>query len=525
DASIDYDKDGTIKPEGGGAGQESRLATDNRCDTGASPTSPCPNYPWRRLLVGAMGAGGKKITVGSNTWSSSIFVLDITDPTSPVLLWEKPMPDNTLTTSNPATVVRLASAATDASKSENGKWYLVMGSGAESITTNKLNYKTSENAKIYVFDLRTGNLEATLDIGASGVAVGDMMAVDYDSDYQVDDIYFGTYGGTTGAYTGKFYRLRLRSDTAGPTVVYQSPANWDIETVVDVGRPIFASPEVAHDVDKNIWLYFGTGVYLTLEHAAATPSVNEYLYAVKETEGCWNGLTARASCTYSNFLDTSGMNFTGAKAVELGCFCAGSLLRTIPCEAAGSCAGTCASGEDTVVLKVQEATLTGTGIPTTPTNCTASPNNTDTSAIACLTAAINASYNGWRRAITGQKSFSKPFVAGGLVDFTTFEPTSTSCSLGGNTHLYALHYTTGTAYVQPTIFLAGGTEGAAMNNLTIKASVDLGTGVPPLGESLVALPLAGDTYKVITQVSGGLPGTSMSPSLPAKGGYVLWIVK
>ena len=55
--------------------------------------------------------------------------------------------------------------------------------------------------------------------------------------------------------------------------------------------------------------------------------------------------------------------------------------------------------------------------------------------------------------------------------------------------------------------------------------MNLGTGVPPLGESLVALPLAGDTYKVITQVSGGLPGTSMSPSVAAKGGYVLWIVK
>ncbi|MBI5203609.1 MAG: hypothetical protein HZA11_01695 [Nitrospirae bacterium] len=525
DASIDYDKDGTVEAS------EGRTATDVRCTVDA--TSPCPDYPWRRLLVGAMGAGGKKITVGSNTWSSSIFVLDITDSINPVLLWEKPMPDNTLTTSNPATVVRLASAATDASKNENGKWYLVMGSGAESITTNKMNFKTPANAYIYVFDLRTGNLEASLDIGASGVAVGDMMAVDYDSDYQVDDIYFGTYGGTTGAYKGKFYRLRLRNDASYQT----TPADWDIETVVVPGttadgRPIFASPEVALDADQNIWLYFGTGVYLTLEHAAATPSVNEYLYAVKETEGCWKGTTSpRSDCTYSDFLDTSGMNFTGAKAIELGCFCAGSLISTISCESAGSCSGTCGASEDTVVLKVQEATLTKTAggdeIPTEPTNCTSAENKTDTSAIACLTADINASYNGWRRAIAGQKSFSKPFVAGGLVDFTSFEPTSTSCSLGGNTHLYALHYTSGTAYVQPTIFLAGGATkvGGSLSNITINASVNLGTGVPPLGESLVALPLAGDTYKVITQVSGGLPGTSMSPSLPAKGGYVLWIVK
>ena len=197
-------------------------------------------------------------------------------------------------------------------------------------------------------------------------------------------------------------------------------------------------------------------------------------------------------------------------------------MRTIPCESAGSCAGTCTgSGETTVVTKVEGATLSGTGIPGSCSGMT------DTSAIECLTTAINTSYDGWRRAILEEKTFSKPFVAGGLVDYTSFQPTGTSCGLGGNTHLYALHYTTGTAYVQPTIFLAGGATqvGGSLSNITINASVNLGIGVPPLGESLVALPLSGDTYKVITQVSGGLPGTSMSPSLPAKGGYVLWIVK
>jgi len=122
--------------------------------------------------------------------------------------------------------------------------------------------------------------------------------------------------------------------------------------------------------------------------------------------------------------------------------------------------------------------------------------------------------------------FSKPFVSGGLANYTSFQPTSTVCSLGGNAHLISLHYTTGTAYVQPTIFSAGGTSGTGVSDIEIKASVNLGTGVPPLGESLVALPLAGgDTYKVITQVSGGLSGMSMAPSLPAKSGYVLWIVK
>ena len=289
DASIDYDNSGAVD-----AGDTDPKATNSR--TTSSP------YPWRRLLVGAMGIGGKKITVGSNIWSSSVFVLDITDPTSPVLLWERPLPDNTLTASTPA-IVRLSTYTGNQPDPQNGSWYLAMGSGAESVTTDQINYKAG-NANIYVFDLRNGDLKATLPIPGlcslttatscskdsdcpagetcrGGVAVGDMMPVDLDSDYKVDDIYFGTYGGTTGAYKGKFYRLRLRNDPDNSTKTYlTTPSTWVIESVVvpgkdhpaaganPNGRPIFASPEVAQDSDGNIWLYFGTGVYRHLSMQA-----------------------------------------------------------------------------------------------------------------------------------------------------------------------------------------------------------------------------------------------------------------
>ncbi|MFZ3121767.1 MAG: hypothetical protein WA104_00115 [Thermodesulfovibrionales bacterium] len=566
DASVDYNKNGF------GAGSGS--ATDARtCDADGT------NCVWRRLLIGAMGIGGRQITVGTNTWSSSIFVLDITNPTSPKLLWEMPLPDGALTTGTPA-VVRLGDSA------KNGTWYLLFGSGPTSVTTNKVNYKT-DRPNIYVFDLRTGSLSATLPVGTDvaenkGVAVGDMTAVDFDSDYQVDDIYFGTYGGTGATQTGKFYRLRIRDgDNAGPPVTpkYQTTvSDWDIETVVNAGRPIFAASEVAQDAAGAKWLYFGTGLYLSLEHVTPTAYCTssttvctensdcssgtcdpvtgylEYLYGVKEPDACWK--SGGASCTYNdpvaNFLDTSNIKFTEAKAVEAGCFCAGQLMSTIPCDSNGNCPGSCGTNkvcsnntsqscsldsqcpaggtciDNKVILKVNNAKISGLGVPTSPYDCT---NKIDTDAITCIENNINASNGcsglgckGWRRGIKGQKMFSKPFVAGGLADYTSFQPTSTVCSLGGNAHLISLHYTTGTAYVQPTIFLAGGTSVSA-GGLEIKASVNLGIGVPPLGESLVALPLAGDTYKVITQVSGGLPGTTINPSLPAKSGYVLWIVK
>jgi len=587
DASIDYDKNGSI-----GAGDTDALATATReCTT----TSNCV---WRRLLIGAMGVGGKQITVGSNTWSSSVFVLDITDTTTPKLLWERPLPDRSLTTGTPA-IVRLSTKTAGGSPAvdtENGSWYVVFGSGPSAVGTNTATYKSS-NAKIFVFNLRTGEnmtkgadgtdmtSDDGLDIGTSGVAVGDLLAVDMDTDYQVDDIYFGTYGGSGASQTGKFYRLRIR-DTA--TTYQTTPSDWDIETVVDTGRPIFASPEIASDASGNRWLYFGTGLYLTLDDvtptaycSVATTTVctadsdcpsgqtctpvtgkREYLYGVKEPQGCWNGTTSpRSDCTYptpaTSFLDTTNIKFTGAKAIEAGCFCAGQLMSTIACTSTGDCSGSCGTNkvcsnnttqscsidsqcptggtciDNKVILKVNNATISGSGVPTSPNNCT---NKVDTDAIACVENNVNnvngngcnsggTACVGWRREIFGQKMYSKPFVAGGLVDFTSYQPTSSACSLGGSAHLISLHYTTGTAYVQPTIFTFGGTSGTGVSDIEIKASVNLGTGVPPLGESLVALPLAGDTYKVITQVSGGLPGTSMAPSLPARSGYVLWIVK
>ncbi|MEW6067331.1 MAG: hypothetical protein AB1610_03425 [Nitrospirota bacterium] len=485
---------------------DASIGTDSTDDATARASD---GSTWKRLLIGAMGVGGKSITVGSKTWSSSVFVLDITNPSSPSLLWERPLPDNTLTTSNPA-IVRLGA------DDKNGTWYVVFGSGPESVTTNKLNYKSSGAAMIYVFNLETGALAgeintntASIGVVPTGVAIGDMMAVDMDDDYQVDDIYFGTYTGTDSTLSGGFYRLRINNNGTYQTTI----TDWDITRVINTGRPVFAGADIAVDAYENIWIYFGTGLYLTLEHASVTTD-NEYIYGFMETEECWKG---SGTCNeITTLLDTTSAAFTGADATELGCMCAGNIVDNITCTSPGTCPGSCGTDEDTIVIAVTGATLSGSG-----TTC---DTKQDEEAINCLVDEVRNNYQGWKVALSGHKIFARPFVAGGLVDFTSFEPTSDVCSLGGDTYLISLHYTTGTAYIQPTLYLEGGTTGA-YSSVTVKALASLGTGVPPLGESLVALPLSGDTYKVITQVSGGLPGTTLSPSLPATTGYVLWISK
>jgi hypothetical protein len=480
-------------------------------DAGATRTKDS----WKRLLIGAMGIGGKKIvTADGKNLSSSIFVIDITKPEDPTLLWERPLPDNTLTTSNPA-VVRFGAS------DRNGSWYIIIGSGPSGITTNQLEYK-SGNAYLYVFDLKTGELKNSIDTGLNGYAIGDIMAVDMDSDYNVDDLYFGTYKGTGSSQTGQIYRFRFRNDTT----YYDNPGVWTnsmLSMVINVGRPIFASPEIATDASNNIWIYFGTGLYLTLEHARSTTD-NEYIYAFRETEACWKGNGTCTTYQPNDFLDTTNVQMTGAIATKVRCYClsdpaTSSIVGTAISEhdcTVEDCSNPCGSNEATVVVDVKDATLSNG-----PSECNGKK---DDEAIACMEELIKTSYKGWRRTLTGWKVFSRPFVGGGLVDITAFQPTSDVCSLGGNSHLIAVHYTTGTPFKKPAILMPSGVSGS-INNLTIKASVDMGKGVPPIGESIVALALSGDTYSIITQFHGKIFANPLQPTVVHRSGYVLWRVE
>jgi hypothetical protein len=53
----------------------------------------------------------------------------------------------------------------------------------------------------------------------------------------------------------------------------------------------------------------------------------------------------------------------------------------------------------------------------------------------------------------------------------------------------------------------------------------MGKGVPPIGESIVALALSGDTYSIITQFHGKIFANPLQPTVVHRSGYVLWRVE
>ncbi len=339
------------------------------------------NGQWRTILVGTLGFGGSKIDTSAGTFSSSIFVLDLTDwlngnqPT-PKLLWEASLPDNSLTTSFPAVV------------KNQGNWYLIAGTGPQTITTNGETYLSS--ASVYVFDLYTGNLSKTITVpglnGVKNVALGDIAAVDINNDYNDEYAYFGAYGTkSNGSLFGALYRLNISS--------------WTISQAFDFGNsaaPVFAAPNFTKDEFGNFWVFFGTGKYLTSNDKSI--NYNNYIIGfmddfttttkLSDLTDVTNNLTISVTPTFTDKMCTCDPNGCSNKDVVIDAF--GSLPVSIP-------------------------------------------------------------QKGWYIKLTNESVISQSEIFGGVLNLLSLVLPQDLCSMAGSTNLYSLFYKTGTPSPKPSL--------------------------------------------------------------------------
>lgn len=281
---------------------------------------------WRTLLVGSMGFGGKSVNTSAGTFSSSVFVLDLTDwlnsnlSGAPTLLWEKTLPDNTLTLSFPA-VAKVGDS-----------WYVLVGTGPVSVDSNT-GPVYPNNASIYVFKLDDGSLYKTISVNASSAkfAIGDIMPVDVNNDYSDDVAYFGLYGiKSSGGVFGALYRLNLTS--------------WTVSKAFDFGSspaPVFGAPNYTLDENGNFWVFFGTGMYLS--NADKNISYTNYLIGFKDPNWNATGFTSLGSLT-----DVTGQttSITNAQNTQM-CLCdsvSGCGLKSVVADATGNIPGEVSTG-------------------------------------------------------------------------------------------------------------------------------------------------------------------------------------
>ncbi|MEM2249469.1 MAG: hypothetical protein QXW26_04560 [Candidatus Nitrosocaldus sp.] len=445
---------------------------------------------WRTILVGTMGFGGKAITAGGNTYSSAVFALDLTDwldgsSDRPTLLWEKPIPDNTLTLSFPA-IVRLGDP------DKNGEWYVVVGTGPmeagdKQSTSGSESYASS--TKLYFINLRNGDVVRDITLSLpSGVmaAVGDIMPFDVDNDYRDDVLYFGLYGrGNNGNSWGNFYRLTLRSGSSYKSV--NSLSASDISTAVDLSSfntgshrpPVFGAPNATKDEMGALWVFFGTGKFLS--SLDKTIPYNNFLIGFKDD--CWNG-TCSNSYTRGNMDNTTGST-TSAVVSELKNMCI------------------CTSAGCNTEQVVSSTSYTALPLPVS---------------------------RGWYYQLSGEAIYSKPVVFGGIVDALTFVPPGDVCQMEGRSNLLALYYKSGTPYPRPAVLSPNAVSGSRTIGSTVQVlgHIQAGQGVPPIGTPFQISMAPGQSaqYEKFVQLSSGLIlRFPQQVGTEAQGRFILWIEK
>ncbi|HEY3197367.1 MAG TPA: hypothetical protein VGJ57_05100 [Nitrospirales bacterium] len=414
-------------------------------------------------------------TAGSDTrvFLSSYFVLDVTNPEKdPVLLWVFRDKDLGLTTSAPA-VLRVNALGDAKTSSVNEKWYVVFGTGPTHIDGT-----SGQTAKMFIVDLKVGpsytyinqtsgvvdatacslttpciaadTLSATDEVrvfstGQTRSSMGNAITLDYQLDYRVDTIYAGTTScsdgtnpctGTNPQWRGAMYRLTTHGGDPNPdtwglvgaptklvsTFAYTTPqASTCAKASPCFVGPALSTPSVAADDANNLWVYFGTGRYYSNNDKTSTDM--QHFFGVKDciiTGGCLDQAIER-----NNLLNVSA---------------------AVVCKV---CSG---------------AQVTGV------TGVTSFDGPPASSLVGVMTAK-----DGWFTTLPGigERNLSGPRILGGSVLFTTFVPTNDLCAATGGGSLYALFYSTGTAYKDSVV----GTTPLG-SDVIVKRSIDLEAGMP-----------------------------------------------
>jgi type IV pilus assembly protein PilY1 len=389
---------------------------------------------WGTVLIGGMRFGGGSMTLSevdvdydwdgdtvieageTKTFRSSYFALDITNPEEPpTLLWEFTDSNLGFTTSYPG-IVHVNHAAND--------WWIAFGSGP----TNKDGTSTQEG-RTYVLKLLTGlppmnGSPIPTRWAGFNSTMGDVISVDVDIDasqcgggicnYSPDVFYIGCSQGT-------MWRV---SCTGGNWAGTHTPLVTIRDPITNGPRPITAAPSASQDRQGRLWIYFGTGQFYH-ENDKANNDMQS-LVGVKEPVD-WDDCTGLGDPTQL----------------------------TISCNACMSAV----TVPQTNLLDVTDYKVFESGLIDTngDLSYTEPPDITfDNLVIDILQTGIDPDvpkhYDGWILDInSGERCVSKPTILGGIASFTTFEPDNDACAFEGESRIYALYYTTGTAFYEPII--------------------------------------------------------------------------
>jgi hypothetical protein len=440
---------------------------------------------WKTVLIGGAGFGGASRN-SDDTCStvndcvktpidgrgfSSYFALDVTDPAAPKYLWEFPGTTAAagsmgFATTGPA-IVRIGKITKTTEgggavkrtpdHSLNGNWFAVFGSGPTGPieqTNHEFRGVSDQTLKLFVVDLRTGQLKRIIDTGIANAFAGTITGGVIDTDrsrpqspgWYSDDAVYVPYTATpsvcsldaatdcnadTDCTGGKGVCRRGGRTNGGVlrllTLESDNPADWTTSVLVDQVRvggtdtnigPVSTSIAKLQDrKNKHLWIYFGSGRYY-FKNDDPTTGTTQKLFGVKEP--CYTPATDPA--TGGDLLKFDGVN----KSAD----CADKVASTLLDQ----------SGDASTAPAVTIGTAPGWFIQLDPRRKVCSGDSSTT----CATDGDCGMGKGSCYEYNSERVITDPVAStAGAVLFTTFKPSSDVCLYGGDSLIWALRYDTG----------------------------------------------------------------------------------
>jgi len=463
---------------------------------------------WCTILIGGMRLGGGSITVTGDfdndaatadttrTFASAFFALDITDPLNPMVLWEHNYPGLGFTTSFPA-VLKVDESRVDAATDPDTveilgcHWYLLFGSGP---SLNHYDGTSTQSGRVFLVDLATGRTDLPFnpgrvftqltdlngnDSGASLPANGFMgspISVDLSVDYSVNVAYIGeAHKHLDNSQDGGLYRLQVPvtvdSADGKPVLIYDvNPDHWVLSHMFDADSAVTAAPAAAvgtADSGYSLWVYFGTGRYLSAQDEADVSP--QFFYGIKDPN-------------YNSKLDNDELN----TLLGLEPFTKDMLF-------------------DTTGVKVYtDGTVAGTDQAATFGELKSRQG-------------FNSTYElGWYKSLAaGERITSKPSVLGGILLAPSFTPNDDICGFGGTGYLHTLYFETGTAFNKSVV----GVEAEGEKDRVLDR-IDLGMGISSsLG---IHIGRESGARGFVQQSTGTITQIDLTPAFDVKSGFLNW---
>ncbi|MDR3453698.1 MAG: PilC/PilY family type IV pilus protein [Rhodoferax sp.] len=256
---------------------------------------------WRTILVGGLGAGGR-----------GYYALDVTNPSTPALLWEftydttKSGIGHYITDQD----LGLSFGTPVITKLSDGTWAVLVTSGYNNVSPG------TGNGIVWVLNAQTGAIIKKINtgVGSTGTPSGLAQISAYTPNGAINNTASFVYGGDLN---GNLWRMNISGLTAtGGTVITQL-----LTTLQDPSnnpQPITITPQLGN-TNGNVVVYMGTGQYLGGNDPTSTQV--QSLYAIKDP------LTVTASPLVTPVYGNPHNN-TCASGLSINCFVKNTLTDT-----------------------------------------------------------------------------------------------------------------------------------------------------------------------------------------------------